>query len=198
MHLCMQDTGAGSLGASGLRHCLLLSGGAWQTALWRDCSHPLGVRGCWSGCHRHSTEQEMQSLHHSRLVFDIHFTHCHSDDSSDVISYLLVYFIWKLLRCSLLSHNFDIVSNNCMIMVNGISSKLYKPFCVVSLGSTEKRAYLQERFPQLSAESFANSRDASFEQHILLHTQGKGQTPLSVLTNCVWHTVLHKFNIFSL
>uniref|UniRef100_A0A665X8P4 Fatty acid synthase n=1 Tax=Echeneis naucrates TaxID=173247 RepID=A0A665X8P4_ECHNA len=43
-----------------------------------------------------------------------------------------------------------------------------------TVGSTEKRAYLQERFPQLSAESFANSRDTSFEQHILLHTQGKG------------------------
>lgn len=43
-----------------------------------------------------------------------------------------------------------------------------------TVGSAEKRAYLQQRFPQLSAESFANSRDASFEQHILLHTQGKG------------------------
>ncbi|XP_041830190.1 fatty acid synthase isoform X2 [Melanotaenia boesemani] len=43
-----------------------------------------------------------------------------------------------------------------------------------TVGSTEKRSYLQERFPQLSAESFANSRDSSFEQHVLLHTQGKG------------------------
>uniref|UniRef100_A0A6Q2Y0D1 Fatty acid synthase n=1 Tax=Esox lucius TaxID=8010 RepID=A0A6Q2Y0D1_ESOLU len=43
-----------------------------------------------------------------------------------------------------------------------------------SVGSAEKRAYLQERFPQLTAESFANSRDATFEQHVLLHTQGKG------------------------
>ncbi|XP_037610720.1 fatty acid synthase [Sebastes umbrosus] len=51
-------------------------------------------------------------------------------------------------------------------------SKNCKVFTTV--GSAEKRAYLQERFPQLSAESFANSRDASFEQHILLHTQGKG------------------------
>ncbi|KAF3691435.1 Fatty acid synthase [Channa argus] len=51
-------------------------------------------------------------------------------------------------------------------------SKKCKVFTTV--GSTEKRTYLQERFPQLSAESFANSRDTSFEQHILLHTQGKG------------------------
>ncbi|XP_039990736.1 fatty acid synthase isoform X2 [Xiphias gladius] len=51
-------------------------------------------------------------------------------------------------------------------------SKNCKVFTTV--GSTEKRAYLQERFPQLSAESFANSRDTSFEQHIMLHTQGKG------------------------
>ncbi|XP_051523082.1 fatty acid synthase-like [Myxocyprinus asiaticus] len=43
-----------------------------------------------------------------------------------------------------------------------------------TVGSGEKRAYLQERFHQLTAESFANSRDASFEQHVLLHTQGKG------------------------
>ncbi|XP_062234915.1 fatty acid synthase [Platichthys flesus] len=43
-----------------------------------------------------------------------------------------------------------------------------------TVGSTKKQAYLQERFSQLSEESFANSRDISFEQHILLHTQGKG------------------------
>ncbi|KAM3592126.1 uncharacterized protein V6R79_013180 [Siganus canaliculatus] len=44
----------------------------------------------------------------------------------------------------------------------------------ITVGSKEKQAYLQQRFPQLSAESFANSRDTSFEQHILFHTQGKG------------------------
>ncbi|KAF4106419.1 fatty acid synthase [Onychostoma macrolepis] len=43
-----------------------------------------------------------------------------------------------------------------------------------TVGSGEKAAYLQERFPQLTAESFANSRDASFEQHVMLQTQGKG------------------------
>lgn len=43
-----------------------------------------------------------------------------------------------------------------------------------TVGSVEKQAYLQERFPQLSAECFANSRDTSFEKHILLHTKGKG------------------------
>lgn len=43
------------------------------------------------------------------------------------------------------------------------------------VGSGEKRRYLQERFPQLSATSFANSRDASFEQHVLQQTQGKGE-----------------------
>ncbi|XP_070708258.1 fatty acid synthase [Pempheris klunzingeri] len=51
-------------------------------------------------------------------------------------------------------------------------SKKCKVF--ITVGSAEKRAYLQERFPQLSADCFANSRDTSFEQHILLHTQGKG------------------------
>ncbi|XP_036124153.1 fatty acid synthase [Molossus molossus] len=43
-----------------------------------------------------------------------------------------------------------------------------------TVGSAEKRAYLQARFPQLSDTSFANSRDTSFEQHVLLHTAGKG------------------------
>ncbi|XP_039596427.1 fatty acid synthase [Polypterus senegalus] len=43
-----------------------------------------------------------------------------------------------------------------------------------TVGSSQKRAYLQERFPQLSEDSFANSRDTSFEQHILRATSGKG------------------------
>ncbi|XP_028643680.1 fatty acid synthase [Grammomys surdaster] len=43
-----------------------------------------------------------------------------------------------------------------------------------TVGSAEKRAYLQTRFPQLDDTSFANSRDTSFEQHVLLHTGGKG------------------------
>lgn len=51
------------------------------------------------------------------------------------------------------------------------------------LGSAEKQAYLQERFPQLSPESFANSRDTSFEQHILHHTQGKGEFCFLFLSN---------------
>ncbi|XP_067914268.1 fatty acid synthase [Heterodontus francisci] len=43
-----------------------------------------------------------------------------------------------------------------------------------TVGSAEKRAYLQQRFPQLNDESFANSRDTSFEQHVLRVTRGKG------------------------
>lgn len=43
-----------------------------------------------------------------------------------------------------------------------------------TVGSTEKRVYLQQRFPQLNEESFANSRDTTFEQHILRVTGGKG------------------------
>ncbi|KAL2077918.1 hypothetical protein ACEWY4_025603 [Coilia grayii] len=43
-----------------------------------------------------------------------------------------------------------------------------------TVGSAEKRKYLQERFPQLTSASFANSRDASFEQHVLKHTKGNG------------------------
>uniref|UniRef100_G1RUY3 Fatty acid synthase n=1 Tax=Nomascus leucogenys TaxID=61853 RepID=G1RUY3_NOMLE len=43
-----------------------------------------------------------------------------------------------------------------------------------TVGSAEKRVYLQARFPQLDSTSFANSRDTSFEQHVLRHTGGKG------------------------
>ncbi|XP_032285376.1 fatty acid synthase [Phoca vitulina] len=43
-----------------------------------------------------------------------------------------------------------------------------------TVGSAEKRTYLQARFPQLGDTSFANSRDTSFEQHVLWHTGGKG------------------------
>uniref|UniRef100_A0A8C0FYW1 Fatty acid synthase n=1 Tax=Bubo bubo TaxID=30461 RepID=A0A8C0FYW1_BUBBB len=43
-----------------------------------------------------------------------------------------------------------------------------------TVGSTEKREYLQARFPQLDANSFASSRNTTFEQHILRVTNGKG------------------------
>ncbi|NXG58624.1 FAS synthase, partial [Hemiprocne comata] len=43
-----------------------------------------------------------------------------------------------------------------------------------TVGSTEKREYLQARFPQLDANSFASSRSTAFEQHILRVTNGKG------------------------
>lgn len=52
---------------------------------------------------------------------------------------------------------------------------------VAFVGSAEKRAYLMQRFPQLSEDSFANSRDTTFEQHVLLNTQGKGQKPATSL-----------------
>ncbi|KAL0628996.1 Fatty acid synthase [Plecturocebus cupreus] len=35
-----------------------------------------------------------------------------------------------------------------------------------TVGSAEKQAYLQARFPQLDSTSFANSRDTSFEKHV--------------------------------
>uniref|UniRef100_A0A8B9S4W5 Fatty acid synthase n=1 Tax=Apteryx owenii TaxID=8824 RepID=A0A8B9S4W5_APTOW len=43
-----------------------------------------------------------------------------------------------------------------------------------TVGSAEKREYLQARFPQLDANSFASSRNTTFEQHILRVTSGKG------------------------
>ncbi|XP_075135067.1 fatty acid synthase [Leptodactylus fuscus] len=43
-----------------------------------------------------------------------------------------------------------------------------------TVGSSEKQQYLQSRFPQLDASCFANSRNTSFEQHVLTVTGGKG------------------------
>jgi fatty acid synthase len=43
-----------------------------------------------------------------------------------------------------------------------------------TVGSTEKKELLKKIFPQLKEENFANSRDSSFEQHILEHTEGQG------------------------
>ncbi|XP_053145655.1 fatty acid synthase [Hemicordylus capensis] len=43
-----------------------------------------------------------------------------------------------------------------------------------TVGSKEKREYLQARFPQLDASSFASSRNTSFEQHVRRVTNGRG------------------------
>ncbi|NXX48511.1 FAS synthase, partial [Tricholaema leucomelas] len=43
-----------------------------------------------------------------------------------------------------------------------------------TVGSTEKREYLQAKFPQLDASSFASSRSTAFEEHVLRVTNGKG------------------------
>ncbi|KAM4664019.1 fatty acid synthase [Discoglossus pictus] len=43
-----------------------------------------------------------------------------------------------------------------------------------TVGSAQKKEYLQSRFPQLDASCFANSRDTTFEQHVLSNTGGKG------------------------
>lgn len=43
-----------------------------------------------------------------------------------------------------------------------------------TVGSKEKRQHLQKIFPQLTDKNFANSRDTSFEQHVLRETNGRG------------------------
>ncbi|KAI5717132.1 hypothetical protein M8J77_000765 [Diaphorina citri] len=43
-----------------------------------------------------------------------------------------------------------------------------------TVGSKEKREFLKKKFPKLTDKNFANSRDTSFEQHILRETQGRG------------------------
>uniref|UniRef100_T1K1R7 Uncharacterized protein n=1 Tax=Tetranychus urticae TaxID=32264 RepID=T1K1R7_TETUR len=43
-----------------------------------------------------------------------------------------------------------------------------------TIGSEEKRAFLEKHFPSLDATSFAHSRSTSFEEHVLRHTNGYG------------------------
>ena len=43
-----------------------------------------------------------------------------------------------------------------------------------TVGSTEKKAFLKSKFPQLQDNCFSNSRDSSFEQHVLEVTEGRG------------------------
>ncbi|KAH9365912.1 hypothetical protein HPB48_007753 [Haemaphysalis longicornis] len=43
-----------------------------------------------------------------------------------------------------------------------------------TVATTEKRNFLKRRFPQLQDCHFANSRDVTFEKHVLRETKGKG------------------------
>lgn len=55
-------------------------------------------------------------------------------------------------------------------------------------GSKEKREYLQKRFPQLDANSFASSRNTSFEQHVLKTTNGRGKSDDRQLARTLTHS----------
>ncbi|XP_069675926.1 fatty acid synthase-like [Periplaneta americana] len=43
-----------------------------------------------------------------------------------------------------------------------------------TVGTEEKREFIKKNFPQLSDRNIGNSRDTSFEQHIMLETNGRG------------------------
>ena len=43
-----------------------------------------------------------------------------------------------------------------------------------TVSNEEKKKYLSSIFPQLKANSFANSRDSSFRNHVMRQTNGKG------------------------
>uniref|UniRef100_T1J426 Fatty acid synthase n=1 Tax=Strigamia maritima TaxID=126957 RepID=T1J426_STRMM len=51
-----------------------------------------------------------------------------------------------------------------------------------TVGTNEKKEYLKNLFPQLKDENFSNSRDISFERHILKATNSKG---VDVVLNCL-------------
>ena len=50
----------------------------------------------------------------------------------------------------------------------------YGCYVYTTVGNQEKRNYLSHIFPELKANSFANSRDTSFEDHVLRETNGRG------------------------
>jgi fatty acid synthase len=43
-----------------------------------------------------------------------------------------------------------------------------------TVGSKEKREFLKKRFPQLTDRHICNSRDTTFEQQVLMETDGRG------------------------
>ncbi|XP_053214097.1 fatty acid synthase-like [Panonychus citri] len=43
-----------------------------------------------------------------------------------------------------------------------------------TVGTNEKRKFLQEQFPSLDETSFTHSRSTTFEEHVLRHTNGRG------------------------
>merc|ERR1719431_1286267 len=57
-----------------------------------------------------------------------------------------------------------------------------------TVGSQTKKEYLMSRFPQLKDRNFANSRDNSFEFHVLKETRGKG---VDVVLNSLAEEKLH-------
>ena len=57
-----------------------------------------------------------------------------------------------------------------------------------TVGSKAKKEYLMSRFPQLKDRNFANSRDNSFEFHVLKETNGRG---VNVVLNSLAEEKLH-------
>ncbi|XP_075224694.1 fatty acid synthase-like [Lycorma delicatula] len=56
-----------------------------------------------------------------------------------------------------------------------------------TVGSQEKRDFLKKTFPQLTDKNIANSRDTSFEQHIMRETNGRG---VDIVLNSLAHEML--------
>ncbi|XP_046659342.1 fatty acid synthase isoform X2 [Homalodisca vitripennis] len=56
-----------------------------------------------------------------------------------------------------------------------------------TVGSKEKREFLKKTFPQLTDRNIANSRDTSFEQHVLRETGGRG---VDLVLNSLAHEML--------
>ncbi|NEU33077.1 zinc-binding dehydrogenase, partial [bacterium LRH843] len=56
-----------------------------------------------------------------------------------------------------------------------------------TVGSKEKRDFLKKTFPQLTDANIANSRDTSFEQHIMKQTKGRG---VDLVLNSLAHEML--------
>lgn len=57
-----------------------------------------------------------------------------------------------------------------------------------TVGSAEKKAYLKERFPQLTDKHFSNSRTTEFASHIMKATKGKG---INLRITCEIYSIMY-------
>jgi len=104
--------------------------------------------------------------------------HCRSlrDAATVPVAYVTSYYALKLRANLRKGETVLIHCGSSAVGQASIAIALHEGCKVFTTVSTrEKRDYLLGRYPQLSEDCFANSRDTSFESHIQRHTCGRGK-----------------------